>query len=342
MYDWHGLPIDKSVWHSDGSAQGVDPLTNDRGVRFLGPQSRIVIPRKPPWSALGAIQVEMSVQIPSYPPSQQYLIAADESFGMYMEHAVLFGYCGKNSSMESLNTTANAVGQFIPIPTGRWVRLAFLHAGLGEMHLFVDGVLAATSSVTRRVPGVGSAGVCIGNAIDMGSYLHGEINELKIWRLDPEAGWQDFASRPIDQKVSNCWHDFLLRFNEILRAHPECERLLRAGVGAALERVWQSVVAHGAAARMQYEKFCEAHYELWRQGKIDGEEMRELAAEWIAWLRSIGIDPANDLELKSVLQSDCFRLMVETAANLDCDPKFMRMMGLYAAASGAPSRATAQ
>jgi hypothetical protein len=73
-YDWNGLPVDRSPWHSDGSAYGTDPLPDQPGVRFVGPQSRIVVPRKPPWLVLGGIRVEVTVRIASYPPGQQHLI----------------------------------------------------------------------------------------------------------------------------------------------------------------------------------------------------------------------------------------------------------------------------
>jgi hypothetical protein len=68
--------------------------------------------------------------------------------------------------------------------------------------------------------------------------------------------------------------------------------------------------------------------------------MRELAAAWVAWLRELGIDPARDADFSALLESDCFKLMVETAAGLDCDRRFAGMLSLFAQAHGRP-RSTA-
>jgi hypothetical protein len=330
-YDWHGLPIDRSPWHSDGAAFGVDPLP-DQGVRFLGPQSRISITRKAPWFVLGGIRIEITARLTDH---FGFLIEGADSFAMYLAQGMLIGH---GFGRDVINTYSAPQ----PIPLGQWVRLTFEHDGFSRMRLFIDDGLAATSGVINGIPGVEPAGVAIGNATDTSTgFLRGDINSVKIWRPDPRAMWHDFAQRPIDEKIADCWHDVLLRFTEILREHPECERMLRAGLAAALERLMRAVAAHGQAAWMQYAKFSEEHFRLWREGNIDGPEMGELAAAWIAWLRSLGIDPANDPELKGLLQSDCFKLMIETIPGLDCDPRFTGMLRLFAQASGQSRPATA-
>jgi hypothetical protein len=333
-YDWHGMPIDRSPWHSDGAAFGTAPLTHEPGVRFLGPQSRISIERKAPWLVLRGIKIEIGVRLQSYPAGQQVLIAADGTFGMTMQHAVLYGFCGT----DSVNTTSDTGGSpFVPVPLGGWVHLTFVHDGFSRMQLYIENKLVAKRQPTDSVPGVGVGGISIGNWLEMSSdYFRGDISSVKVWRIDPRTMWHDFAQRPIDEKAANCWYDFLLRIEEILRQHPECERELRSGVAAALDRVIRAVAAGGQAAWTQAAKFNEEYNRLWRAGTIDGAEMRDLAAAWIAWLRGLGIDPARDADLRALIESDCFRLMFETAPRLDCDPRFTEMLGMFARAYGAP------
>jgi hypothetical protein len=334
-YDWHAMPIDRSPWHSDGAGFGVAPLQTGPGVRLLGRQSRIKIERKPPWLFLRAIRVVIRVRLESLPAGEQVLIAADASFGMQLQHAVLYGSCGP----DSLNSTSDAVvSPSRTVPLGRWVDLTFVHDGFASMQLYIDNELAASRQITKSVAAVGTAGISIGNwAITSGEYFRGDIGRVQIWRANPRAVFRDFAQRPIDEEAAECWHDFLLRLREILNRHPECERAMLSEIAAALDRIFGTIAAQGDGAVTQMAKFVTEYQRLWKTGQIDGQEMRDLAVALVEWLRQIGADPARDAGLAALFQSDCFRMLVETAPTLDRDPAFLGMLGLLAEVSATPA-----
>jgi hypothetical protein len=62
-YDWHGMPIDHSVYHTDGEGTDVEALgggvaPNSGAVHFPHRQSRIALPWSPAWQPLGALKIE--------------------------------------------------------------------------------------------------------------------------------------------------------------------------------------------------------------------------------------------------------------------------------------------
>lgn len=330
-YCWGTIAADRSVWRSDGQSFGVQPLTDHIGLHFPGPQSRIVVPRTEPWLSLTGIRIEVTLRIASYPSGQQHLIAGDGSFGMYLEHAVLFGYCGDNATMESVNTTSDMVAQFTPVPLGRWIRLTFEHNGFNAMALFINDALAATRPVINAIPGAGPQGVVIGNGIGTTlGYLRGDIESVKVWRIDPRAMQREFLARPLDPAVAECWNEFLRSLRHALRNNPDCARSLAdtlAGLTNGFERALAQKDQHDID---EFSKICDEYRKLWRAGLIDSAQMQDLAARLRAWLIAKGLFNPDDLALQQLPDDPCFQLILKQLSPLTCDPELMVLLKAFA------------
>lgn len=362
-YDWHGLPIDRSVYDNHGSALGVDTLPDgiapgSGAVRFAS-GSGISVPLRSACRSLRAVRVECTVRLTDPTPARRTLIDCAGSFkffifssGLWAVHAVqpssagiyfgVFGYPGFHN--DGLSTVSDAVGgQSYQVPLGQWVNLAFEHDGLAAMRLYADGqMVAQRQHVLAGIRDAGASGVRIGNSAGgVDENLGGDIDEIKLWRRDPRAMGREFAQRPLDESMASCWHDFLEHLDELLRADPECARRLLGGLREAVERASRAIAVQGPGAVRHHLRFCEEYRRLWRQGQIAGPDMASLVDAWVAWMRSLGVAPEADAQLQALINSECFRRLWATSPGLDCDAAFAGMMRLFIEASRARPSASA-
>jgi hypothetical protein len=358
-YRWAGLPVDLSYYDCHGEAQNVaflpDGVAPDSGaVRFSGPQSRIWIrfdqdERKSlAWRPLVGIKVEATVRM-NAPSSQAYLphelswpgtlIAGDTAFSFTIRGTLLFAtFRGKSTwplqttdGIDSYSDTLNS--QPYNVPIGQWVTLGFVHDGLDTMELLVNGqVIARRTGLLAGVPGVGPGGVSIGNSADnQPNYLNGDIDEIKVWRLDPHAMRRQFLSRPVNDATADCWERFLRCLYEALGRHPDCARFFRSSLPTTLDRLRRTIVGKGPETRARYAQACEKYAELWQAGKIDGPEMAQLLVDWCTWQRLVGISIEDDPEFQELVQLPCFEQMLaelRQCATLDCDPQLIAFLRL--------------
>ena len=231
-YDWHGLPIDRSVYDNHGSAFGAqvlaDGVTAGSGALRLGTGSSISVPLNPSCRTLRAVRVECTLRLTDPQPVKRMLIDCGNSFqffifssGLWALHTVqpnepgiyfgMFGFHGFYS--DGISTVSDGLGGAnYQVPLGQWVNLAFEHDGYDAMRLFANGQKVAERH--QRFAGIrdaGMAGLRIGNAgSGTDEFLGGDIDEIKVSRLDPQALWREFSRRPFGAVTAACWHDFLL------------------------------------------------------------------------------------------------------------------------------------
>jgi hypothetical protein len=329
-YDWHGMPIDHSVYHTDGQATDVQTLgagvaSPTGAVNFPTRHSRITIPPGPAWQPLDAIKIECTARIldPMHDGIPRTLIAGDGSFDFYSRFGAL-------SVAIAPSTVADASASGYRVPNNKWVTLGFVHDG-SAVHIVADGHEVHVQEAAVNVAPIGPKGVNIGNKPNASESIRGDIDEIKVWRRDPRTMWHDFASRPINRKSANCLADFLQRLNELLRAHPECATRFHSGLRQVLERMTQTLGSHGPATRARAGALSGRYRALWRKGQIDGVAMASLIAEWTAWMRSLNLEPMTDAEFRVLLQDPCFRILVEGSSGLECDKRFAGYLRLWAA-----------
>ena len=78
------------------------------------------------------------------------------------------------------------------------VSLGLMHDGFDTMELYVNGrTIARRTGLLANVPPVGPLGVSIGNEPDRDDPLVGDIDEVKVWRLNPRFMDEEFFSPAI-------------------------------------------------------------------------------------------------------------------------------------------------
>jgi hypothetical protein len=321
FYCWGTIAADRSPWGSHGQSHSVQPLADHIGLHFPEPQSRIVIPPTQPWQVLTGIRVEIVARLAD---TEGWLIDGGESFGMYLNRGLLIAHGFQRDVINSFDSP-------LSLPIDRWVRLTFEHNGFNLMALFIDDTTAAMRPILHAIPGVGPQGVTIGNdSATFGGQLRGDIESVKVWRIDPRAEDREFRARPLDPAVAKCWDDFVRALREALRAHPECARWL-----FDLVKDWQGEVLQALAQKDQSEidefiKMTEQYRVLWRAGLLDTPQMLELAARFRSWLIAKGLVDRSDPRLEKLAYDRCIELLIKLLPSLECDPQVVALFKAFA------------
>ena len=348
-YKWQGRPVDISRYNNSAEATGgiflADGAVAGSGaLRFVAPNGRVRIFSGPAWSPLGAIKVELTVRLTDPSTGFQTIIEADNSFSVFVVNQMLFAYfVGKpiypGLNTHGLNTFQDAIGSpGYRVPFGKWIVVTFWHDGFGLMQLLVDGVpVTVARAVSDGVPAVGARGVSVGNNLDGGAPFGGDIDEVKVSRVDPSANLRRFLARPADQSTIECWERFSAALDAALAKYPDCGLKLDVDFTAILDRLTRAILGKGPETRQRFLAVQREFDRLWRAGEIDGAKMQALFADWTAWLRLVGISVESDPGLQAFQNSDCMKLLLGEIDKLDCDPKYMALLSLIAKALGQPA-----
>jgi hypothetical protein len=320
-YAWGTIAADRSPWRSDGTPFHIRPLANEAGVHFSGPDSRIAIAGKGPWLDLRGIRIEVTARLST---AVGWLIDGGTSFGMYLGQGLLIGR-GRNRDV------INTYDAPMTLPVGQWVTLTFEHNGLNRMRLFIDGALAATSKALNPIPGVDAGGVLIGNGFGTGrGYLRGDIESIRVWRIDPRSWEREFFARPIDRAVANCWAEFLRSLQGALRDDPDCARAVAKLLGDQQEKFFLALARKDQTQIDQFSNLCAEYRMLWRAGLLDSPAMRDFAARFRAWLIAEGLFDPKDPAFTQIADDRCFQLIVRRLAPLSCDPDLEALLRAFA------------
>ena len=207
---------------SHGQAFGLDDgdfLTDGLGtgsgaVRFYKPDGRVRVPTEAiPWQSIVGVKAEVILR---RQPSLGFIIDSD-AFQFHIRGNTLdtpvAWFSSYPQQYSEISPAFDPVGPTpYRIPAGQWVTLGFMHDGFGTMELYADGqVVAQRSGVYGPVTAPGGAGLSIGNARTGGLFFNGEIDEVKIWRLNPRRIEDEFYSRPMDRETIECWKRFQAR-----------------------------------------------------------------------------------------------------------------------------------
>jgi hypothetical protein len=320
-YRWGKIAGDSSPWQpaSDGfPSAGVSTVPDGYGLRFPGPQSRIEIKPTKPWMTLGGIRVEITARIASYRPSR-FLIDGD-SFSMKLHHGLLIG---AGTGRDVLNTYSSTLGP----PLNKWTRYTFEHNSLTQMCLFIDDDLAATSGVINPVAGVGPKGVAIGNALASNNgYFDGDIERVRVWRIDPFAMKRQFLARPIDRATADCWVKFIHALRAALAANPDCGQWLVAAL-AEMTAKFRAALAQLAPDKLAaFNQFVQQYDALWRVGLIDDPAMKALLANFRDFLIKEKVVVLNDPMWKQLYENECMQALLKALPKMDCDPEMLAIL----------------
>jgi hypothetical protein len=325
-----GIPVDVSPYRNHGAAAGTTaaagPAPGRGAIHFGTPASRVAIPLGEwgAWAPLVALKVEVDVRLDPAAARTQVLVAGEGSFQFAIEElapaAVVTGPGGTQMYVRA-DGTFSPDGQLHKVPANQWVTLGLEHDGYARMLLRIDGVVVGQTIVNAGVPGVTGAGVSVGNAAGGNVPIHGDLEELRVWRYDPRAMKRDFLGRPYSEETAHCWEDLFRALFQWMRDHPaDADSLVR------LLDAQRRALLHGLGllppAELDHLRKLGRHYEnLWRQGRLGGREMTDVFVGFIRVVRAHGLDPTADPrwgELKALLR----RIHLELPeADLDCDPE---------------------
>jgi len=215
-------------------------------------------------------------------------------------------------------------GVFHKVPADRWVTLTFDHDGYSAMQLVIDGAVVGRTSISAGVPGVGAAGVSIGNRIASAEPLRGQIDEVRIWRLYPKEIRNEFWCRPFSRSAAHCWEQIFRKLRDWASRHPADA----ASVGDAVERDMRAIVAalHALppSEQTQIRDLLGEFGKLWCAGHLHNDAMRAVIHKLIAALRRNGLDAA--LHPSAELQAIHRRTGIAVSA--DCDPALAGLLAL--------------
>ena len=148
----------------------------------------------------------------------------------------------------------------------------------------------------RPVKAPGGAGLSIGNALRSGgSFCNGEIDEVKIWRLNPRRVEDEFYAGRWTGRQPNAGGGSGARS----RRRSGATRTAQSR-SAALARRAQSTVSFakptlkGPETQSRLLRAAKEYNRLWRGGKVDSPEMVDVFVDLIGWLRIAGIAPEDN------------------------------------------------
>ncbi len=329
-FTWDGVPADKSPYHNDGRAthtggsfDGVQPGSGM--ITFPHPDSRVRISTGLAWQPLISLKIEILARVDPMMQRTPTLVAGQGSFRFGLMEGAL------EARFENATGSHNHVRsdqQFAPdhnfhrVPTNKWVRLGFDHDGFAKMRLFIDGELVGETIVEGGIPPVQGLGVSIGNDVDRdGSQFPGEIDELRIWRLDPKAPKRAFLSRPYTRQTARCWRQYWESTIAWARRNQEQGKSLTQQIQGEQEAVVRSILLLPDSEQAKLGAVLTAFSALWRAGNISGPEMAKVLCDWFALLRGAGIEPGGDAATSAALAAAFAGRQAEAKALLRCDRK---------------------
>jgi len=342
-YRVDGIPVDtNSKYRNHGAASDTSPAPGpapDRGaIQFANPASQVLIPLGTlgAWSPLVALKIEVDLRIEPTGALDQTLVEGNGSFLFYIDqHAPAASVMAEGAPMYVRASGQFAPdGAFHPVPTGRWVTLGFEHDGFAKMRVLIDGNLVGETIVDAGVPGVSAPGVSVGNRVAGGRPLLGDIEELRIWRLDPNEMKRQFLCRPYTAKTAKCWEDIVRKVGQWLRDHPAQAKSIANDLAALRRQLMHGIYLLPLAEQDHLRGILNRYQRLWCQGHIHGPEMAGVFTDYIGWIRRHGLDPESGsawTELKPALERMRHDLH---GINWNCDPEAQALFELIRRAQG--------
>lgn len=332
---------------SHGSAVGLadgdflaDGATAGSGaVRCYNPLGRVhVSAAARPWRTLGGVKGEITFKREAPGLNSISFLVDSDAFQFFIRSENLVAWFSSYPvQYAELSTHNDAVGSQYFVPLGRWVTLGFMHDGFGTMEIYADGaVVARRNSALAPVTSPGPSGLSIGNSGAPGSPLKGQIDELKIWRLNPRRFDEAFNGRPMDDQTADCWVRLRREFIEALRRHPECAGKLGPAIDNALRSLLRQAAAQGPETQARLAAASRAYGELWSAGKVGGPEMVKVFTDLFAWFQLVGIPIETNQMAAQLADSDCLRKIMAEITPPDCDRQLMDLMRAFGEASGLP------
>ena len=327
-----GVPVDVSPYCNHGTAVDTTGVPGADGthdaIQFPNSDSRVAIglSKFGAWAPLGALQIEVVARLDPKARLILPLVEGYGSFQFYVNQTALAASVTGSSYVRSADEDAPE-GKLHAVPANKWTTLGFYHDGYARAQLSIDGeIVGETTNVTGGVPPVQSGGVTIGNSFGGGGPLLGSIDEVRIWRLDPNEMRREFLCRPYTAATARCWTALFLAVRAWITDNPSQAGALYGLIDSRMRTLIRGLFLLPAAEQAKARALLQEFAKLWCEGKIDGSQMHSVLRQWIADLRRLGLDPSGGLQSTDI--NDLLSGIDLQGLTLDCDPEVIAFLRL--------------
>lgn len=329
-----GVPTDLSPYRNHGTAIDAPgapgPTPGKDVIRFPNPDSRVKIGlgNLGAWAPLQALKIEVVARLDPRAGRTLGLAAGDRSFFFFVGEtaleAIVFAPSG-NLHVRSADADSPD-GRLHAVPANRWAKLGFYHDGFAKMQLSIDGRVVGEKTVSGGVPSVQAAGVAIGNDIADGNPLRGDIDEISIWRLDPNEMRREFLCRHYSAKEARCWEAIFRALRAWAAGHPSQAKALFELIEADMNNFARALFLLPDAEQATLRAILRDYVKYWCEGPIDGHEMGKVLHRWVSELHRLGLDTSGHLESGEV--SSLLSGLDLKKLNVKCDPAVVAFLEL--------------
>jgi hypothetical protein len=329
-----GVPTDITPYRNHGSAidaPGLPGPYRDKDViRFPNPDSRVKIDLGTlgAWAPLQALKIEVVARLDPRAGRTLGLAAGDGSFFFFVGEtaleAIVYGPAG-NMHIRCADADSPD-GALHAVPANRWTTLAFYHDGFAKMRLAIDGKIVGTKVVAGGVPSVKAGGVAIGNAVGAGSPLHGDIDEISFWRLDPNEMRREFLCREYDAKAAQCWAAIFRAIHAWAAAHPSQAKSLFGLIEQRMNEFIRALYLLPEKDQADMRAVLRDYARQWCKGPIDGHKMEKVLHRWVSELHRLKLDKVGTLDFGEI--SRLLSGFDLEKLNAKCDPMAIAFLEL--------------
>ncbi|MBZ0303467.1 MAG: IPT/TIG domain-containing protein [Anaerolineae bacterium] len=315
---------------------------NSGTLTFSGGPSRVQVIDKPVWGELAALKIEALVFLDNL-GQRRNLVEGDSSFAFFIHpDGVLWGtylglagtsttpaWVGANSDVA---TSPDGIKRTVPL--NKWTKLTYLHDGIATIRLYIDGQLVAINSTLRSgIRPVGGTGVHIGHWPGDDRYtFSGRIDEVKIWKYDPDVPDREFFCRLQDARQIDCWGRLFKQLADLLADREQGQRY-----GAFFACLWRAqtdflraIRSKGEEVIQELEKRGLAYIEIWCSDDLGGQAMQNYLTDWLKWVESVapGALANYQKEIQGCIQEfKMEKVMITLGKEIaQCDPSFAALI----------------
>jgi Concanavalin A-like lectin/glucanases superfamily len=300
----------------------ADGATAGSGAVAFEPMSSIRVAASKSWSPIRGLRAEVLCECATDSVTTTLIDGGSFTFWARGPH---FGakFSSSPSHNVRIDTHLNPIVPNFVLPQNRWMTLGFLHDGAGTMELYFDGTtVARVHTPLWPIDPVNS--VSIGNSHPPSAAIDGSVDDVKIWRINPQRVDAEFLGRPVDAGVRQCLVDWTRAVGGALRADPQCARQVSDLLDRAVASISREALNHSGATRARFEDAAQEYRHLWSQGDLD--KIVPVLADLVSWLQMAGLDPLDNADVAALLNDECLPTILAAIPPLDCDPLFTGLL----------------
>ncbi|MBB2769120.1 UNVERIFIED_ORG: hypothetical protein GGE11_000015 [Mycolicibacterium obuense] len=321
----HGTAVNlaDADFHTDGATYGS-------GAVSFHPGAKVAVPAKDGWSPLSGVRGEVTCRFDT--TSGIDVLIDAKSFYFYRRSGALGCWFDESPHQYTdITTDLNAIGAPVSIPVGQWVQVGFMHDGVSTAELSFDGIPVARIIRPLR-PVKPTDAVAIGDFVTAPapstSGMSGRIDDVRVWRLDPDRIARAFIDRPMDPATAECWAEWFdqlaAAFDTLRQTNPDCPDRIAGLVDEAVHSGLADALTRTAQSRSTWLQSAADYQQHWAAGNL--ASIAPVIAGLTTWLQSEGVDLKQNSALQDLLNDPCWKQLLSLVPPMTCDPAFTDLL----------------